>query len=75
LARLLRTEVARRPRVQAVLIDELAQGVLGSEMVQLAAAVLRGTQPDARLALALRLADAVDPVTLVPLAGPQTAGE
>jgi hypothetical protein len=63
-ARTLRGEVACRPRVQVALIQELVEGVLTSESVRLAVAVLRAGHPDARLALALRLCDRVDPVVV-----------
>jgi len=42
----------------------LVEGVLTSESVRLAVAVLRAGHPDARLALALRLCDRVDPVVV-----------
>jgi hypothetical protein len=61
-ARALRGEIARRPRVQAALIQELVEGVLASDAVRLAVAVLRAGHPHARVTLALRLCDLVDPV-------------
>jgi hypothetical protein len=63
-ARTLRGEVACRPRVRVALIQELVEGVLTSAEVRLAVAVIRAGHPDARLALALRLCDLVDPVVV-----------
>src|ERR1700685_4134503 len=63
-ARALRSEIASRPRVQAVLIQELLEGVLASEAVRLAVAVLRAGHPGVRLSLALRLCDVIDPVVV-----------
>jgi len=60
LARMLRADAARLPRVRAVLIDELARSVVSTDAVQLAVAILRETNTDARLTLALRLCEVLE---------------
>jgi len=57
---MLRADAARLPRVQAILIDELARSVLSAEAVHLAVAVVREENADARLTLALRLCEVLD---------------
>jgi hypothetical protein len=73
---MLRANAAQLPRVQAVLVEELAGSVLADGAVQLAIAILREPHPDARLALALRLSDAIDPVgSWAPSAGAHPSGK
>jgi hypothetical protein len=64
---MLRDQAAELPRVQAVLVEELARSVLAGEAVRLAAAILREQNADARLTLALRLCAVVDRGRVGPL--------
>ena len=57
---MLREQASQLPRIRAVLVEELALAVLGSEPVRLALALLRERDANARLTLALRLADLCD---------------
>jgi hypothetical protein len=57
---MLRDQAAQLPRVQAVLVEELARSVLSGEAVRLAVAILREQNADARLTLALRLCEVLE---------------